>query len=152
MNSNRRRSAQSKRAGFWSNLMGRTNGTKEPIDHYAEEFEHPREPAASLGRWQWEDVSRHIPFILYCTLLLLIYIANSHNQESVQRKILSTRQEVEDLKAEYILLQSEVMYLSRRTEVLNRLQNMGMGWKSPQDPPIRLESPQQEPSPKKSGT
>jgi hypothetical protein len=105
-----------------------------------------------LGHWQWEDVSRHIPFILYCTFLLLVYIANGHSQESKQRKILSTRQEVEDLKAEYILLQSEVMHLGRRTEVLDRLQNMGMGWKSPQEPPVEFESKNEGTSPKRKGT
>jgi hypothetical protein len=70
----------------------------------------------------------------------------------MQRKILSTRQEVEDLKAEYILLQSEVMHLGRRTEVLSRLQNMGMGWKTPQEPPVVLDADYGATNAKKKGT
>jgi len=164
MNRNRRRSEHPAHGGFWSTLLGRKQEGRPAIDDCPEEFEPSTETRSGaghrpstetrsgLGHWQWEDVSRHIPFILYCTFLLLVYIANGHSQESKQRKILSTRQEVEDLKAEYILLQSEVMHLGRRTEVLDRLQNMGMGWKSPQEPPVELESKNEGTSPKRKGT
>jgi len=164
MNRNRRRSEHPAHGGFWSTLLGRKQERRPAIDDCPEEFEPSTETRSGaghrpstetrsgLGHWQWEDVSRHIPFILYCTFLLLVYIANGHSQESKQRKILSTRQEVEDLKAEYILLQSEVMHLGRRTEVLDRLQNMGMGWKSPQEPPVELESKNEGTSPKRKGT
>lgn len=152
MNRNRRRSEHPTHGGFWSTLLGRKQEGRPAIDDRPEEFEPSTEMQSGVGHWQWEDVSRHIPFILYCTFLLLVYIANGHSQESMQRKILSTRQEVEDLKAEYILLQSEVMHLGRRTEVLDRLQNMGMGWKSPQEPPVELESKNEGTSPKRKGT
>jgi hypothetical protein len=152
MNRNRRRSGESTATGFWSTFMGR-NQERRPSDHeFSQEPDPMSEPPAAVGQWQWEDVSRHIPFILYCTFLLLIYIANGHSQESMQRKILSTRQEVEDLKAEYILLQSEVMHLGRRTEVLSRLQNMGMGWKIPQEPPVVLDADYGATNAKKKGT
>jgi cell division protein FtsL len=151
MNRNRRRHEQSTNAGFWSNLLGRKPEESSINQDQPDQGQPESEPGTGMGQWQWEDVSRHITFIIYCTFLLLIYIANAHKQESGQRKILSTRQDVEDLKAEYILLQSEVMYLSRRTEVLDRLQSMGMGWKSPQDPPIQLDAPHQDPKPKKKG-
>jgi hypothetical protein len=164
MNRNRRRSEHPTHGGFWSTFLGRKQEGRPAINDRPEEFEPSTETRSGaghrpstetrsgLGHWQWEDVSRHIPFILYCTFLLLVYIANGHSQESMQRKILSTRQEVEDLKAEYILLQSEVMHLGRRTEVLDRLQNMGMGWKSPQEPPVELESKNEGTSPKRKGT
>jgi hypothetical protein len=176
MNRNRRRNEHPTHGGFWSTLLGRKQEGRPAIDDRPEEFEPSTETRSvaghrpstetrsgtglrpstetrsGLGHWQWEDVSRHIPFILYCTFLLLVYIANGHSQESMQRKILSTRQEVEDLKAEYILLQSEVMHLGRRTEVLDRLQKMGMGWKSPQEPPVELESKNEGTSPKRKGT
>lgn len=164
MNRNRRRSEHPTHGGFWSTFLGRKQEGRPAINDRPEEFEPSTETRSGtglrpstetrsgLGHWQWEDVSRHIPFILYCTFLLLVYIANGHSQESMQRKILSTRQEVEDLKAEYILLQSEVMHLGRRTEVLDRLQNMGMGWKSPQEPPVELEYKNEGTSPKRKGT
>jgi hypothetical protein len=152
MNRNRRRSEHPTHGGFWSTLLGRKQEGRPAIDDRPEEFEPSTETRSGVGHWQWEDVSRHIPFILYCTFLLLVYIANGHSQESMQRKILSTRQEVEDLKAEYILLQSEVMHLGRRTEVLDRLQKMGMGWKSPQEPPVELEYKNEGTSPKRKGT
>jgi len=164
MNRNRRRSEHPTHGGFWSTFLRRKQEGRPAINDRPEEFEPSTETRSGaghrpstetrsgLGHWQWEDVSRHIPFILYCTFLLLVYIANGHSQESMQRKILSTRQEVEDLKAEYILLQSEVMHLGRRTEVLDRLQKMGMGWKSPQEPPVELESKNEGTSPKRKGT
>jgi hypothetical protein len=164
MNRNRRRSEHPTHGGFWSTFLGRKQEGRPAINDRPEEFEPSTETRSGaghrpstetrsgLGHWQWEDVSRHIPFILYCTFLLLVYIANGHSQESMQRKILSTRQEVEDLKAEYILLQSEVMHLGRRTEVLDRLQKMGMGWKSPQEPPVELEYKNEGTSPKRKGT
>lgn len=152
MNRNRRRSEQSTHPGFWS-VFTRQKREEGPINNeLPEEFEPSTETKSGLGQWQWSEVERHIPFLLYCTILLLIYIANGHNQESMQRKILSTRKEVEDLKAEYILLQSEVMHLGRRTEVLDRLQNMGMGWKAPQDPPVMLDAQNEPATPKRKGT
>ncbi|MBM3919274.1 MAG: hypothetical protein FJ344_07220 [Sphingomonadales bacterium] len=138
MNQNRRRIEKSESVGFWSTLMGRADRHHAQVDNDPEESEPGTTATSVSGQWQWSDLSRHIPFIIYCTLLLLLYIANGHNQESMQRRILTTRQEVEDLKAEYILLQAEVMHLGRRSQVLDRLQTMGMGWKAPQDPPIEL--------------
>ncbi|MFM7587068.1 MAG: FtsL-like putative cell division protein, partial [Bacteroidota bacterium] len=97
MNRNRRRNEHPTHGGFWSTLLGRKQGGRPAIDDRPEEFEPSTETRSGaghrpstetrsgLGHWQWEDVSRHIPFILYCTFLLLVYIANGHSQESMQR-------------------------------------------------------------------
>jgi len=133
---------------FWG--ASRREGPLSMIARRNSSHQPKRDPVWGIGNGKMCRAT--YPSFCIAPSFLLVYIANGHSQESMQRKILSTRQEVEDLKAEYILLQSEVMHLGRRTEVLDRLQNMGMGWKSPQEPPVELEYKNEGTSPKRKGT
>jgi len=140
MKQNRRRTPRPEGTRFWSKWTGGQNASKPGEAGQPEGTEPDGVPQPSERNWQWADLTHHLPFILYGTLLLLLYIANAHNQESVQRRIIKTQREIEDLKAEYILLHTEVMQLGRRNQVFERLRTTEAGWVMPQVPPIPLDS------------
>lgn len=68
----------------------------------------------------------YLPKVLFCTVLVIIYIANGHFAERNARKIEKLKQEVEDLRADYITMKSDYMYESKQSEIAKRAATMGI--------------------------
>ena len=64
-----------------------------------------------------ETVVRQIPFILFLALIAILYITNSYYAENTVREINKVKNELKDLRAEYIYGKSELMFSSRQSEV-----------------------------------
>src|SRR5690242_20293111 len=64
-----------------------------------------------------ETVVRQIPFVLFLALIAILYIANSYYAENTVRKINKVKNDLKDLRAEYIYTKSELMFSSRQSEV-----------------------------------
>lgn len=64
-----------------------------------------------------ETVVRQIPFVLFLGLIAILYIANSYYAENTVRDINKVKNELKDLRAEYIYTKSELMFSSRQSEV-----------------------------------
>ena len=64
-----------------------------------------------------ETVVRQIPFVLFLALIAILYIANSYYAEKTIRDINKVKNELKDLRAEYIYTKSELMFSSRQSEV-----------------------------------
>lgn len=62
-----------------------------------------------------------MPFILFVTFLGIIYIANSYNAEKTIIDISRTKKELEELRYEYITTKSNLMFVSKQSEVAYRL-------------------------------
>lgn len=73
-----------------------------------------------------QAVGKNLPFVLYCSALALLYIANAHMVEKRIRSINKLENEIKDLRAEYITLKSELMYLSKQSEVAKRVEVAGL--------------------------
>ena len=73
-----------------------------------------------------QAVGKNLPFVLYCSVLTLLYIANAHMVEKRIRSINKLENELKDLRAEYITLKSELMYLSKQSEVAKRVEVAGL--------------------------
>jgi hypothetical protein len=58
--------------------------------------------------------------------LCLLYIGNSHYAEKTIRRIDRTQSEVEDLRADFTTLKSDVMFASKQSEVARRVKSMGL--------------------------
>lgn len=69
---------------------------------------------------------QYLPKILFIMLLGLIYISNTHYAEKTTRAIDRVQTEVEDLRADYTTLKSDVMYASKQSEVARRVRDMGL--------------------------
>lgn len=78
----------------------------------------------------------YVPKVLFCTFLVIVYIANGHYAERNARKVEKMKQEVEDLRADYITIKSEYMYQSKQSEVAKKAESMGI-YES-ETPPVKI--------------
>jgi len=83
-------------------------------------------------------VERHLRFILFIFVLVIIYISLHYavGQTLVERRKLE--QELKNLRAEFITCTAELMFLSKREEVSKRLVGLGSKVHAPTVPPKRI--------------
>src|ERR1041385_1973392 len=69
---------------------------------------------------------KHLPKILFVVFLGLIYISNTHYADKTTRAIEKAENEVEDLRADFTTLKSDVMFASKQSEVARRVKALGL--------------------------
>ncbi|MDZ4715920.1 MAG: FtsL-like putative cell division protein [Cytophagales bacterium] len=80
---------------------------------------------------------KYLPKILFVMVLGLLYISNTHHAEKTVRKIDHVQTEVEELRADYTTLKSDLMFASKQSEVARKVKNMGL--KESANPPTKIE-------------
>lgn len=94
-----------------------------------------KNPLKKLFRYQW--IMNNMNFILFLSLLAVLYIANGHTADKTIRRINKTQNELKDLQYQYKTLKSEVMFKSEEGEVLKQAAPLGL--KTATEVPQRLE-------------
>lgn len=84
------------------------------------------------------SVLDQIPFILFLVFLAIVYIANRYQAEKMVRELTHLKTEVKDLRAEQITTASELMNLSRPSNVEKLIENRGLELKQPKEPPHKI--------------
>ena len=84
------------------------------------------------------SVIRQIPFILFLVFLAIIYIANRNHAEKVIRQLSSLRTEVKDMRSEQITTASELMNLSRPSNVERLIKDRGLELSESKIPPFKI--------------
>lgn len=79
---------------------------------------------------------KYLPKFLFVMLLSLIYIGNTHYSEKGVRKINHLQTEVEDLRADYTTLKSDLMFATKQSEVARRVKPLGL--KESLKPPFKI--------------
>lgn len=79
---------------------------------------------------------QYLPKILFVMMLGLIYIGNTHYSEKTVRKINNIQAEVEDLRADYTTLKSDLMFASKQSEVARKVKVYGL--KESLTPPYKV--------------
>lgn len=87
-----------------------------------------------------ESVVRQLPFILFITFLLVVYIGNRYQAEKIVRRIDSLETEVKELRAEALFVASEYNRLNKPSEVYKLLKERGIGLVESTEPPIKLKA------------
>jgi len=85
-----------------------------------------------------ESFVRLLPFGLYLALLVVAYIGNSYYSEKIIRKTSKVRSELIELDYEYISTKSDLMQISKQSEVAVRLDSLKTGLKESLVPPIKI--------------
>ena len=85
-----------------------------------------------------ENVLKQLPFVLFLTLLGIIYIGNRFHAERMVRKISEMKTEVGNLRSEEITITSELMNISRPSEVAALVASKKMGLKESMVPPKKI--------------
>lgn len=85
-----------------------------------------------------ERVTRQIPFIFFLAFLGLILITNRNSSEKTIRHIEVLQDSLKELRSEYITISAKLMSISRPSEVINRVEESGLGLEEPVNPPQKL--------------
>ena len=83
-------------------------------------------------------VVRQFPYILFLTMLALFYIGNRFHAERLVRKLGKLQTEVKDLCSEQVTIASELMNISRPSEVTKLVKEKNIGLELPETPPEKL--------------
>ena len=84
------------------------------------------------------NVIKQIPYILFLTLIAIIYIGNRYQAEKIVRETVVLKNEVKELRAEAITTTSELMYISKQSEVAKLVEKKGLDLKEAVVPPKKI--------------
>jgi len=84
------------------------------------------------------SVIRQIPYILFLVFLAVVYIANRNHAEKVIRQLNTLRTDVKDLRSEQITTASELMNLSRPSNVEKLIEERGLKLSESKVPPYKI--------------
>ena len=79
---------------------------------------------------------QHVPKIAFVMALGLFYIGNTHYAEKTVRRINNTQAEVEDLRADYTTMKSDLMFASKQSEVARKVKAFGL--EESLEPPTKI--------------
>lgn len=83
-----------------------------------------------------EHLAAQIPFIIYCSLLLVVFIFHSHRTEKAIREIDKLSKENKALRTYYISTLSMLMSDSKQSGIAEKLKHTGI--KELQIPPFKI--------------
>jgi hypothetical protein len=130
-----------------------TNRLRSEIEEEERELEKPKieqrkpkvtkEPSNNAlagffrGAVSKEAATEALPFVLFLSLLGMIYIGNRHSAENNIRKIEGLKKEVKELSWDFKTLKADLMFKSRQTQVIKEVDSL-LGLKVSVEPPIKL--------------
>ena len=85
-----------------------------------------------------DTVVRQLPFVLFITFLIILYIGNRYHAEKVIRETMQLQTELKELRARAISTASELEFISRQSEVAKLVESKGLGLKEAVEPPIKI--------------
>ncbi|WP_246197871.1 FtsL-like putative cell division protein [Chitinophaga agrisoli] len=121
---------------------------EEIADIEQEEIQEPAPEETTGQKREWRlrinyrALVANMPFILFLSLLALVYIANSHLAEKKIRRINKLGKEIKELRWEYLNVKSELMFRSKMSEVSKAVEPLGL--KSLNNPPQKIEIKKKE--------
>ncbi len=83
-------------------------------------------------------VVKQIPFFLFLSFLCLIYISNRYHADSVRNKVSVLKNELRELRSRALYTTSELMKMSRQTEVAREVKEKGLELKESLEPPKKI--------------
>ncbi len=80
---------------------------------------------------------QHIPFVLFLSLIAILYIANGYYADDKIREVNKVTNQIKELRTEYISSKSDLMFVSKQSEVAKSVASLGL--KEPVVPPMIIE-------------
>lgn len=122
--------------------MVREKKSIEFIDEQKEQTESKRKSVRGLidgSLLTREAVIKQLPYIIFLTLLVLIYIGNRYHAEKVVRKTVELQNEVRELRSEAITTSAELMFISKQSEVTKLVKRKNLELEELEKPPKIIE-------------
>ncbi len=82
------------------------------------------------------NVIKALPFVLFLAFLAIIHIANTYFAYKHIREINAIRNELKEIRFEYISVKSELINNTKQSEIVRRLD--GTGIKESLNPPMKI--------------
>ena len=79
-------------------------------------------------------ISKQLPSILLATVLMFFYIANRYHAEKVALETAQIQNELKELRSEMITVRSEIMNMSRNSEIKRWIKIHNLGLQEPATP------------------
>jgi len=73
-----------------------------------------------------ETTLRYLPFVMFLAFLSLLYIANGYYAQAKDRELDKLNNELGELRTQYVIAKSKLMYLSKESEVAKAASDMGI--------------------------
>ena len=83
-----------------------------------------------------ENTVRQLPFLIFLTIIGLGYIANGYYAEKTVRDINRVANELKELKSQYVITKSDLMFISKQSEVAKSAASLGL--KESVSPPKKI--------------
>lgn len=71
-------------------------------------------------------IENNIPYFIFLIVLGLVYITNTNIADKKIREINKINKELKELRSEYIITKSELMFLSKQSEVAKKVEPIGL--------------------------
>jgi len=126
--------------------MTEKDETVEFIEEKPEKTKEPKDKKGSVGVRDFltgsiltsDMVSKQLPYIFFLALLAVIYIGNRYRYEKLVKKEKTLQVEVRNLRAESITTASQLMFISKQSEVAKLCEKRGLELKESVVPPKRI--------------
>ena len=115
---------------------------EEPVEQ--QEEKKAKKPSKILSASEYtffldkENLRKLFPMFFFIAGLGLFYIYNAHYAQRVVRKTDDVKDEIKELRAEYITIKSELMFQSKQSQVSKRLEAEGTELKELRTPPFKI--------------
>ena len=97
-----------------------------------------------VERFSYNGIVRNIPFLLFLSVLCVLYIANSSRAVSLTRELTEKGKQLKELRWQYLDIQSRLMLATSESQLTRRAADIGI---KPLDKPafeIRITKPKKE--------
>ena len=126
--------------------MKEENETVEFIEEKPEKPKESKDKKPSVGVRDFltgsiltsDIVSKQLPYIFFLAMLAVIYIGNRYRYEKLVKKEKTLQVEVRNLRAESITTASQLMFISKQSEVAKLCEKRGLELKESVVPPKRI--------------
>ena len=83
-------------------------------------------------------ITRQLPYLIFLTLLAVIYIGNRYNAEKIVRQTAVLQNKIKELRAESVSISAKLMDISKQSEVSKLISERGLNLIESFEPPQRL--------------
>lgn len=79
-----------------------------------------------MDRISYQGIVRNVPYLMFLTLLCILYITNNNRAISLTRDINDKTKELKELRWKYMDIQSRLMYQTSETQLVPKAAALGL--------------------------
>jgi hypothetical protein len=79
-----------------------------------------------VDRISYKGIVRNMPYLMFLTVLCILYITNNNRAISLTRNINDKSKELKELRWKYMDIQSRLMFQASETQMINRSAALGL--------------------------